>query len=254
MFRYNTQVASLVGMLGVSAIVALLRVTEGLSPWPSASVGRAAALFAAYVWAPALVGQVIADLEPFPSRPDAHGGARGAAAVPLHGQLALASTVDVFPQRLLPRRARRDCAGCQHLALSPSRSLADRDLHRGGVHRHHRPEPVRLLPGAGHRGGDRLAVGARARLGRGAARRQSQAHSPGRDAAAARSRGHPGRGPRDRAEPRARCADHHARGRHARLLGERHGVVAVIDAGTVWLRRALHRALRRDQSRSRATR
>ncbi|MDO8677098.1 MAG: STT3 domain-containing protein [Acidobacteriota bacterium] len=76
MFRYNTQIASLVGLLSASAIVALVserKVFRSASSVSSAallslSVASAALLVAAYVWAPDLVRQVTSDLSRF--RPD----------------------------------------------------------------------------------------------------------------------------------------------------------------------------------------
>ena len=85
----------------------------------------------------------------------------------------------------------------------------------------------------------RLAGGPRARLGRRAARRQSDADGRAADAVSARDRrdrcGRPHRG----AEPRACRADHHARRRHAGCTGRGDAVAAHHDAGAVWLRRSL---------------
>ena len=53
-----------------------------------------------------------------PSRPHAHGGARGAAAVPVHRQLGVVAAVDLLPQRLLRRPARRRGAGGGDLAIA----------------------------------------------------------------------------------------------------------------------------------------
>ncbi len=76
MFRYNTQVASLMALIGISATVALLSGrASGFRSVLSASSAAvvlvsvaAAALLIADVWAPALVDQVSADLSRF--RPD----------------------------------------------------------------------------------------------------------------------------------------------------------------------------------------
>ena len=66
LFRYNTQVASLIGLLGVSAIVAFRGERKAIALAFVFMTG--AALLAAYLWMPALARQVIADLGRF--RPD----------------------------------------------------------------------------------------------------------------------------------------------------------------------------------------
>ena len=156
--------------------------------------------------------------------------------------------MDVLPQRLLRRPARRGGAGGDDLAIAQGRSPVDPLFHHRELPRDLWPEPLRVLPGPIHRGGDLLAGRSDSRLGRGAARGQSRADDQAAAAVPTRDRRDPRGRHRRGAEPRAGGADHHSRGRHAGLLVRCDAMAPHQHAGAVRVARLLPRALRRDQS------
>ena len=139
-------------------------------------------------------------------------------------------------------------AGGGDLAIAPRRSPADRLLHHRELPRHARPEPLRLLPGAGHRGGDRLA-GRRVLDWGGVPHAGNPTPTIKRPLPFQREIAVipvAGLVVAPNLVPAALTT--HARGRHAGLLVRRDAMAAHEHAGAVRLRRLLPRALRRDQS------